>query len=367
MKILHVINHMNMGGAQSLLAELVPEQIAMGHEVSVLELEKSTDLTLTHRLASHGVRVESLSSGRSCRNPLNVFSLLPYFKVNDVVHVHLFPANYWIALSKILSFSNVPIVTTEHSTDNRRRHIAVFKYIDAFIYGRYESVIACSDKALDTFKKRFPKVKCESIPNGIGLKHYKSAVPYCKMELAGVPEDSFVFTMVARFQYPKRQDILVRALAEMPETCHCVLVGGAQDDEGVLKVKKLSEELRVNDRVHFLYTRADVPAILKSSDAVVLSSEYEGLSLSSIEGLASGKPVVASDVQGLREVIGGVGELFGFEDHLALSRILTRMSEDKDYSKEIADRCSARAEEYDIASTAKMYDEVYNRISCRRY
>lgn len=357
---------MNMGGAQSLLAELVPAQVVMGHEVTVLELEKSTDLTLTHRLASHGVSVQSLSTGRSCRNPLNVLSLLPYFKANDVVHAHLFPANYWTALTRMASFSNVPIVTTEHSTDNRRRHIAIFRYIDAFIYGRYDSVVACSDKALDTFKERFPKVKCESIPNGIGLEHYKSAVPYGKMELAGVPEDSFVFTMVARFQYPKRQDILVRALAQMPERCHCVLVGGAQEDEGLLKVKRLAEELGVSDRVHFLYTRADVPAILKSSDAVVLSSEYEGLSLSSIEGLASGKPVVASDVQGLREVIGGVGELFGCEDHLALSRILTRMSEDKDYSKEIADRCSARAEEYGIESTAKMYDEVYNRITCQR-
>ena len=70
--------------------------------------------------------------------------------------------------------------------------------------------------------------------------------------------------------------------------------------EGVLKKKcqDLVETLKLKERVVFLGLRMDIPQLLKTADVVVLSSKYEGLSLSSIEGLAAGKPFVASDVPG---------------------------------------------------------------------
>lgn len=351
-----------MGGAQSLLVELAPVQKDMGHDVLVLELESSKDRTLVNKLQDKGVEVKSISSSRSVRNPLNIFSIIPYLKQCDIAHVHLFPANYWTAIAKIISCCKTPIVTTEHSTNNKRRNIPIFKYIDAFIYNRYQNVIACADKALETFKARYPKTNCMSIPNGVDISKYKDALPYTKQELANIADDTFVTTMVARFDYPKRQDTLVEAISLLPEKFHAVLVGGLSSDEGLQKVRDLAISLGVDKRVHFLYIRPDVPRILKSSDVVVMSSEYEGLSLSSIEGMACGHPFIATNVNGLREVVGGAGELFECGNAEELAQLLLKFDADKKFYYNVTNKCFARAEEYDIQSVATKYQCVYNKL-----
>lgn len=351
-----------MGGAQSLLVELAPVQQAMGHDVTVLELTSTSDRTLVDKLNDKGVRVETISSTRSVRNPLNIFSLIPYLKQCDIAHVHLFPANYWTAIAKIISCCKTPIVTTEHSTNNKRRNIPIFKYIDAFIYNRYQKVIACADKALETFKARYPKTNCMSIPNGVDISKYKDALPYTKQELANIADNTFVTTMVARFDYPKRQDTLVEAISLLPEKFHAVLVGGLSSDEGLQKVRDLAISLGVDKRVHFLYIRPDVPRILKSSDVVVMSSEYEGLSLSSIEGMACGHPFIATNVNGLREVVGGAGELFECGNAQALAELLRKFESDKSYYDAVTQRCIDRAAEYDIHAVAVKYENEYNKF-----
>lgn len=366
MKILHIINHMEMGGAQSLLVELAPVQKAMGHDVMVLELHQATDRTLVNKLLAKGIPVEAIHPKRSVRNPLNIYSIIRYLKRCDVAHVHLFPANYWTVIAKLLSLSRTPLVTTEHSTDNKRRKIKVFKYIDTFIYKRYSDVIACSDKAMETFNARYQSVRCISIPNGVDISKYAMAEPYLKSELLGVSEDTFVTSMVARFEYPKRQDTLVEAISMLPEKFHAVFVGGAPEDEGVRRIKNLASTLSVTDRVHFLYTRPDVPEILKTSDVIVMSSEYEGLSLSSIEGMACGRPFVASDVNGLREVVKDAGELFECGNANTLSGIILRLHSDREYYNSLVPRCLSRAAEYDIQYVAEKYQTVYEKC-CGKY
>ena len=105
--------------------------------------------------------------------------------------------------------------------------------------------------------------------------------------------------------------------------------------------------------------RTDVPQILKTADVVVMSSHWEGLSLSNIEGMSAGKPFVASDVNGLREVTDGYGLLFPHEDAEALARIIQRLHDDKTYYQQIAERCYARARQFDIAEMVAKYNEVY--------
>lgn len=124
----------------------------------------------------------------------------------------------------------------------------------------------------------------------------------------------------------------------------------------------MAEELGVSDRVHFLYIRSDVPRILKTSDVVMMSSEYEGLSLSSIEGMAAGKPFIATDVNGLREVVSGAGELFELYNSDQLASILSKLESDKEYYSLVAKRCSQRAAEFDIKVMADKYLDIYYKV-----
>ena len=359
MKILHVIDSMAMGGAQSLLVELTPAQKAAGNEVEILEITEAPDRTLADKLASNGVRVFSLPKKRHLRNPLNIFAVARIVRNYDIAHVHLFPANYWAALAKFVSRCKTPIITTEHSTKNKRRGKKVLELMDRFVYQRYSEVVACGDKAMDTFRAAFPGIECVSIPNGVNIKKYRDAVPYSKQELLGIDDDSFVTVMVSRFIPSKRQDTLVKALASLPGRYHTALVGGTADDDGLQKIKSLARSLGVDSRVHFLYLRPDVPRILKTCDAIALSSEYEGLSLSSIEGMASGRPFIASDVDGLREIVSGAGVLVGCADEHAMAEAIKRLDEDAEYRASVVDACISRADEYDIAAVAEKYQNEY--------
>lgn len=364
MKILHIIDNLSMGGGQNLLIGLAGIQKKMGNEVTVLALEPCNDPLVKNKIEAEGVKVEVLTSKIKLRNPLQITLLMPWLKKCDIAHVHLFPALYWVGFAKLFSFSKTPIVYTEHSTKNRRRENPILRRVDTFVYQYcYNKVIACADKALETYKQVYPSIKqvC-AINNGVDTVKYWKAEAYTKQDLLGIPEDCFVVTMVARFMFMKRQDTIVEAIKKLPSKFHACFVGSEPTDAGLLKVKALAEEMGVSDRVHFLYLRSDVPRILKSSDVVMMSSEYEGLSLSSIEGMAAGKPFLATDVNGLREVVKGAGELFELYNSDELAKILLRLESDKQYYNDMVIRCRKRASEYDINNMVNQYMEVYKEV-----
>jgi glycosyltransferase involved in cell wall biosynthesis len=357
-----------MGGAQSLLIELTAAQKHLGHEVNVVQLVEAQDDTVTQKIRKLGVSVDSLKCRGSLYNPLLILSIIPLLRRYDVVHVHLFPALYWAGFAKLLAFSNTPLVYTEHSTFNKRRGNRLLHAVDAFVYRRlYRRVVACSDKAKEILEQCYPKLSVISIPNGVDIQKYETAEPYSKRQLCKISEDSFVVTMVARFDYPKRQDTIVKAIAQLPAKFHAVLVGSQPTDKGLVAVQQLSEQLRVAERVHFLYIRSDVPRILKSSDAIVMSSEYEGLSLSSIEGMAAGRPFIATNVNGLREVVQNFGILFECGQETELAHILLQLESDKHYYKQVVAQCTARSKQFDIAEVAKKYIDVYNVMVHKDY
>ena len=123
----------------------------------------------------------------------------------------------------------------------------------------------------------------------------------------------------------------------------------------------MCDELGVSHRVHSLYIRKDVPQILKSSDVICMSSIYEGLSLSSIEGMASGHPFVATNVNGLREIVKGAGELFELGDSQGLADLIIKLSENNDFYNMVSKRCEERAQQFDIHNVVSKYMDVYKK------
>ena len=127
-------------------------------------------------------------------------------------------------------------------------------------------------------------------------------------------------------------------------------------------VKQLAESLGVLNNVRFLGLRTDIPNVLKAADIIVMSSHWEGLSLSNVEGMSAHKPFIASDVNGLREVTKGYGILFPHEDAVALARKIQHLADDKVCYEEIANNCYQRALEFDISNMVKGYNEVYQNV-----
>ena len=127
-------------------------------------------------------------------------------------------------------------------------------------------------------------------------------------------------------------------------------------------VKQLVESLGITGNVRFLGLRTDIPNVLKAADVIVMSSHWEGLSLSNVEGMSAHKPFIASNVNGLREVTEGYGILFPHEDADTLAKEINRLAEDENYYKEIAGRCFDRALQFDINKTVDGYEKVYQTL-----
>ena len=163
--------------------------------------------------------------------------------------------------------------------------------------------------------------------------------------------------MVGRFSEAKDQKTLIRCTQLLPENIHLLLVG-----EGPLKAKceEFAKNLGAEQRVHFLGFRNDVAEILKTCDIIVLSSHWEGFAMAAIEGIASGKPVIASNIPGLSEIVGDGGILFRRGDYRKLAKYIERLMNDIEKYDRIAKACYERALSFDISNTVDEYLRVYD-------
>lgn len=352
MKILQVVTSLHMGGAEKLIVDMVPHYKTYGYNVDVL-LFDGTNTILKQLLEKHGVHVFSLGKEGNVYNPKFIFKLIPYLKKYDIVHTHNTACQLFAAVASVLC--SVVLVTTEHTTTNRRRDWWWYKPIDKWMYKQYQSIICISDKAKENLCTYLgTNDRIQTIYNGIDFNLYQKA-----KENLNWKKDKVIITMVAGFRYQKDQDTLIRALTYLPSDYHLWLVG---DGERRSVLKKLVHEVHLDDRITFWGIRSDVPQILKSSDVLVMSSHWEGLSLSSLEGMSVGKPFIASDVDGLHETVDGYGILFPHGDAKTLADEIIHLMSDNDYYHQIAERCMQRASQFDICKTIDSYLKLYEQL-----
>ncbi|MBQ0021936.1 MAG: glycosyltransferase [Prevotellaceae bacterium] len=384
MRILHVITSLRTGGAEKLMVELLPRLKKtlsplplygegchpdgyLTSHLSSLTLEMDVKLLVFdgvrtpfyEELERRGVKIHSFGENCSVYNPLFVFRLIPFLRQFDIVHTHNTACQMFVAMANV--FVGTRIVTTEHNTSNRRRGKWYWKMIDKWMYRQYSDIICISDQTEVNLREHLANDegicgKIKTVYNGVDVRSFVEALP-----LDVDKASKYIIAMVAAFRPQKDQDTLVKAIARLPKQKYELwLVGGGSEREEI--VKQLAKDLGIADRVKFLGIRNDIPSIVKTADVVVLSSHYEGLSLSSIEGMASGKPFIASDVDGLHEIVNGYGILVPHEDDKALAEAIKKCCEDKEYAAEVGKKCQVRAMMYDISVMAEGYNDVYKEL-----
>ena len=116
----------------------------------------------------------------------------------------------------------------------------------------------------------------------------------------------------------KNQEVVIKALAKLPETYHYILCGIGENKENL---EKIAKEKNVFDRVHFLGFRNDIFSIMKCCDIFVFPSKREGLPVSVMEAMACGLPCIVSDIRGNHDLVdqkgGYVIKLDNFENDLS--------------------------------------------------
>lgn len=341
------------------MVDLLPRLREQGHEVELLTF--NGDMTPFRReLLEMGIKIHDFGNGASLRSlysPLNIARLIPFMRRYDVVHTHNTAPQLFAAIAGLAG--SAKLVTTEHNTSNRRRGSRLMAIADRWMYGRYRHTICISRQAELNLREHL-RGECpniSTIKNGVDTQRFANATPSDFLERIASKTRKIV--MVAGFRPQKDQDTLIRALKHLPADFHLFLVG---DGERRGALEALTDDLGLQQRVHLLGERNDIPNLLPAADYIVMSSHYEGLSLSSLEGMCAGKPFLASDVDGLREVVEGAGVLFPHEDAQAFAREVMKLESDPELYREVAGRCMERAKGFDISKMAAEYAAVYSQL-----
>ena len=359
MKLLHVITSLHTGGAETLIVNLMPRFKALGHEVGVVVFNGERT-ALMERLERECPECRIYSLGKSYYNPWYIFKLVRIMRKYDIVHTHNSSPQLYAAVANM--FCHKKLVTTEHNTNNRKRNNWILSMLDKWMYPHYHKIICISNQAEINLREYLwnnnhnanGNTIC-TIKNGVDVGMFHNAKPVKELQT-----EKFVAVMVAGFRPQKDQQTFIEAMSHLPKDQYEVWLVG--DGERRASLQLMVENLGLQEQVKFLGLRTDVPNILKTADVVVMSTHYEGLSLSNIEGMAAGKPFVASDVAGIHEVTQGYGILFPHGDAEALSEIITKLHDDPTYYQQVAQRCYNRAQQFDIRNMVMAYNEVYGNF-----
>ena len=363
MKILHIITSLELGGAEKLLTELLPAQIESGHTIELMILS-DINAVFKKDLEEKEVKIYT-AKYNSKKSPLNIFEINKRIKTGnyDIVHVHLVHAQYWTRMARLLDGNkNRKYLTTEHSTSNRRRNNKILGVIDKFIFNGYDEIVSISNATEKSLYSWIggEKEKYAVIPNGIDLDIFKGSLSIARDELE-LEDKDIILMMVSRFHKSKNHKGVIEALEYLPEKYKIVFVGDGTLEEDV---KNYAKEKKLESRVRFLGKRRDIPNLLKTADIIIQFSFFEGFGITAVEGMASGKPVIASDVPGLAEVVLG-GGIVCPNDSRKLAEAVLRL-EDKEIYNYTAEMCLKKSKEYSIEKSAEKYIKLYGEILERK-
>lgn len=167
-----------------------------------------------------------------------------------------------------------------------------------------------------------------TVPNAVG----PAPAPADRSEL-GAPDGTPVVLAVGRLVEQKHHALAIRALTELPDAVLAIAGDGPLRPE----LEREAAQAGVAERVRLLGVRSDARALMGAADVVVLPSRWEGLPLSALEALASGTPLVATDVRGLRELLTNEeNALLVPEDPRALADALGRVLDDPSLAARLA-------------------------------
>jgi glycosyltransferase involved in cell wall biosynthesis len=325
-------------------------------------------------------RLEELAADRvvevSLRGSADIVSAMKLSKLIraneiDIVHAHM--ARDYLPASMAVRFAGrAALVLTRHVlfpisgitrsfVQNAARIIAVSSAVESALHGS------------------FRRERLASIPNGIDLARFAESRPEMQSELFrqeyGIPLDSRLIATVGELNGLKGQEEFVLASAEIakdfPDAYFLSI--GKDNSRGATykrKLRRLVKVLGLEEKFKFLEWVEDTAPLLSALDIFVSASHSESFGLAILEAMASGKPVVATETGGARELIenGRSGILVKVKDPVAIASAVCNVLRDDSLAARLGNEALRRARdgfsiERMVAATAALYSEILDQRS----
>jgi glycosyltransferase involved in cell wall biosynthesis len=293
MKIAHVVDSMEVGGAETLVSQMCRLQRAQGHDPCVFAL--ATLGPLGERMRAEGFTVHSNVGRHLSDSTRNFFKIFKELRPN-VAHLHNQTPTIYASMAARMA--GVPsIISTRHNLAAPPRNVvAELKY--AFAGCFCDWIVGICDATVENLKK-IPTAPAWKI-----TRVYNGTVPLARVEQTQPPEENgFTLVFVGRLASVKNHPLLLSAfrtaLFAMPDL-RLWMVGDGNERKAL---EGLAAELGIAAQVTFWGEQLDVAPFFSAAHAFIMSSKSEGLPVSLLQAFSLGLPVIVTDVGGMAEVV----------------------------------------------------------------
>lgn len=294
-----LMQSLRTGGLEALVVRLAQAYQTQGYSAEVFAYEEGE---LREPLEMSGIPVHCIPKPPGYK-PSFSWKLAQLFHKRrlDLVHTHHFGPLLYAAPATL--FHSIPLIHTVHSNEHLGQNAHRAKLLFG-TFSRFCDRITTVNEELTDFLKNTCEIqpdKVLSIRNGVDADcfHGRYSMNSLREELA-LPQQAWIVGSVARLEQEKGHIHLINAIPQCDPSMHFVLVGQGRELSGL---KERVRELGLEQRVHFLGNRSDIPEILSLFDVFTLPSLREGLPLAMLEAMSSHLPVVGTHVGGVPSLL----------------------------------------------------------------
>jgi glycosyltransferase involved in cell wall biosynthesis len=308
-RILYVLTTLGIGGAEKQVIDLAQRMASRGHFVAFIVLKHADEeWPVKLPVMRLNIRKTPLGIARGLRFAQKFLVLFR----PEILHSHTFPANIFARLLRLMlgAGSTAPVViNTIHNVHEGGWHrMAIYRITGPLA----KRVTAVSKAAAERFVRlgAISANKMSVLTNGIDTGAFiPDRSRRRRIRVCMGAADAFVWLAVGRLVPAKDYPNLLRAWAHV-RAAHpkaMLWIAGEGDASSLQIEEKESISANQNSNVHWLGLRRDIVELLDAADGYVLSSAWEGMPLALGEAMAMEKAVVATDVGGVRELVGDTG------------------------------------------------------------
>jgi glycosyltransferase involved in cell wall biosynthesis len=352
MKIAHIVDSMEVGGAETLVAQLCRVQREQGHEPSVhahLRLG-----SVGEQLRSEGFRVEVHGPAHLPKITRKFFGLFSELRP-DVVHCHNPTPTIYSAMAARLTGTRT-VISTRHSLVTPPYDLASeLKYAIAsqfcdWVVGICDATCVNLWNAPMASKRRI-------------LRIYNGAVPIDRAPVQQQPpKQGFTLVYVGRLaqikDHPTLLSAFASALSEVPDLFLWIVGDGDERDA----LEKLTNSLGISGHVTFWGQQLNVSPYFSGADAFIMSSVSEGLPVSLLQAMSVGLPAIVTDVGGMAEVVrlSQSGILTPVSTPSAMAKAIVHLAQDADDRAQFS-KCAVASfqKSFTLEAMADAYMNLY--------
>ncbi|MDJ0675323.1 MAG: glycosyltransferase family 4 protein [Calothrix sp. MO_167.B42] len=290
----------------------------------------------------------------------------------DIVHVHMAVAAFVTryALKDVRNQGNTKVIYTAHGFNFYRGGPpipnAIFLTLEK-LAGQWTDYLVVMNQEDEKAAQRhhiLPPEGIQYMPGiGLDISHYghhgvtDGDILRVRQEM-GLTADTPLFLSIAELIPRKRHEDMLKAFARVTKPKACLAFAG----EGPLmaQMKKLAWQLGIQDRVHFLGFRRDIPTLIQAAIATILVSEHEGLPRSILESLSMGVPAIGTDIRGIRDLLeDGCGLLVKLADPPDLAKAMNWVLDHPQETRRMGERGQKAIAAYGLQHILQLHESLY--------